>query len=146
VTRSDGGWHEPLETEAPPPSSSDRAFGLVFFAVCVVAAAAAALHGRRSVVGWSIVAVAVLAIAVFAFPVLGPLNRAWHSLALRLSKIVTPLVMGLLFFAVLTPIGIVMRWAGSNPLRLGFDRDGPSYWLDRNKPETDRPSSMTRQF
>jgi hypothetical protein len=146
VSGSDGSWHEPLETEAPPPGSSDRSFGLVFFAVCAVAAAAAALHGRRSALGWSIAALAILAIAVFAFPLLGPLNRAWHGLALRLSKIVTPLVMGLLFFAVLTPIGTVMRWAGSDPLHLGFDRDGPSYWLGRTKPETDRPTSMTRQF
>jgi hypothetical protein len=88
---------------------------------------------------------AFLAIAVFAAPLLGPLNRAWRRLALLLSKIMTPLVMGLLFFVVLTPIGIVMRLAGNDPLRLRFERDRPSYWLDRPAP-TERQYSMTRQF
>lgn len=146
MSRSDGSWHESLETEAPPPGSSDRAFALVFFAVCAAAAAVAALHGRRSALGWSILALALLAIAVFAAPLLGPLNRAWRRLALQLSKIVTPLVMGLLFFVVLTPIGVVMRLLGNDPLRLRFDRGRPSYWLDRAAAPTDRPTTMTRQF
>jgi hypothetical protein len=118
----------------------------VFFSVFAAVAVVAAWKGKPSALAWSIVAVAFLALAVFAYPLLGPLNRAWQGLALRLSKIVTPLVMGVLFFAVLTPTGILMRLFGNDPLRLRFDRDLPGYWVDRTQVPGDRPNSMTRQF
>lgn len=62
-----------------------------------------------------------------------------------LSKIMTPLIMGFVFFVVVTPIGVMMRLAGNDPLRLRLQPDRPSYWLDRAAP-TERPTSMTRQF
>lgn len=60
-------------------------------------------------------------------------------------KIVTPLIMGLLFFAVLTPIGMVLRLVGKDPLRLCFDRAESSYWIARPAPG-ERQASMTRQW
>ncbi len=86
-----------------------------------------------------------LAAALFAPALLGPLNRGWRRLGLLLSKVTTPIVMGLLFFAVLTPVGAIMRATGKDPLRLRFDRGLPSYWLARASP-ADRQTSMTRQF
>ncbi len=142
---SDAGWHESLESEEAPPGTSDRGFGLLFFGGCAALAVLAAWEGRRSAFWWSILAAAFLAIAIFAAPLLGPLNRGWRRLAMLLSKIMTPLIMGFVFFVVVTPIGVMMRLAGNDPLRLRLQPDRPSYWLDRAAP-TERPTSMTRQF
>lgn len=142
---SDGNWRENLHSEDPPTGSSDRAFGLLFSALAGALAAVAAWEGRRSALGWAIGAAGLVAIALFAPALLGPLNRAWRWLSLRLSRISTPVVMGFLFFAVITPIGIIMRLAGNDPLRLRFERDIPSYWLARAS-LGDRQTSMTRQF
>ena len=61
-----------------------------------------------------------------------------------LHKIVTPLVMAVLFFAIIMPIGLILRAIGKDLLRLKIDPKTSSYWIDRDVDET--PSSMTRQF
>ena len=76
---------------------------------------------------------------------LGPLNRAWRWFSLQLFKVVSPIMMGAVFFAVLTPIAIVMRWANKDPLRLRFESEKPTYWLPRTS-VGERQSSMTDQF
>jgi hypothetical protein len=145
VTGSDGNWHENLHDDDVATSSSDRAFGLLFSAMAGVVAVLSAWHGRRSAVGWAIVAAGFLSVALLAPPLLGPLNRTWRWLALQLSKFTTPLIMGMLFFVVIAPIGVVMRLAGKDPLRLRFEPESPSYWLARAS-QGDRQTSMTRQF
>lgn len=145
MTGSDGNWHETLHDEDAATGSSDRAFGLLFAAIAGVLAALSAWQGRRSALGWAIVAAVFLAVTLLAPPLLGPLNRAWRRLALLLSKLTTPLIMGLLFFVVIAPIGVIMRLAGKDPLRLRFERESSSYWLARSS-QGDRQTSMTRQF
>jgi hypothetical protein len=145
VTGFDGNWHESLNSESPPPSSSDRSFGFLFAAVCAVIAAFAIWEGRHSALWWSIAALVFCVVALLAAPVLGPLNRAWRRWSLHLFKIVSPIIMGIVFFAVLTPIAIMMRCAGRDPLRLRFEPAKPSYWLDRTSP-SERQTSMTDQF
>lgn len=76
---------------------------------------------------------------------LGPFSRAWQWLSLRLSRILGRVVMGVLFFGVLTPAAIMMRWAGKDVLRLRFDPETASYWIPRPS-GPDRQTSMTRQF
>jgi hypothetical protein len=145
VTGSDGNWHESLLSEGPPPSSSDRSFGLLFTGVCAAIAALGVWEGRRSALWWSLAALAFCLTALFAAPLLGPLNRAWRWLSLQLFKIVNPIIMGVVFFAVLTPIAIIMRWARRDPLQLRFDRAKPSYWLARTA-VGERQTSMRDQF
>ena len=145
MTGSDGNWHETLHDEDAATGSSDRAFGLLFAAIAGVLAALSAWQGRRSALGWAIVAAGFLAVTLLAPPLLGPLNRAWRRLALLLSKLTTPLIMGLLFFVVIAPVGVTMRLAGKDPLRLRFERESSSYWLARSL-HGDRQTSMTRQF
>jgi hypothetical protein len=102
-------------------------------------------EGRYSAAWWSTAALVFLAIALFAAPLLGPLNRAWRWLSLQLFKIVNPIIMSILFFGVLTPVGIIMRIAGKDPLRLRFEPDRPSYWLARSS-VAEQQTSMTEQF
>ena len=63
-----------------------------------------------------------------------------------LSKVLGRIVMAILFFAVVTPVGLVMRTAGRDPLRRRLDREASSYWLARGTARDDRQTSMTRQF
>lgn len=142
---SERNWHESLNSEGPPPGSSDRAFGLLLAALCGAIALVATWEGKYSAPWWSTAAVVFLAIALLAAPLLGPLNRAWRWFSLRLFEILNPIIMGILFFGVLTPVGIIMRIAGKDPLRLRFEPDKPSYWLLRSS-VAEQQTSMTEQF
>jgi hypothetical protein len=66
-------------------------------------------------------------VALFATPLLGPFNRGWRWISLQLERIVNPIVMSIVFFGVLTPFGIVMRWAGKDPLGRRYEPEKPNY-------------------
>jgi hypothetical protein len=74
---------------------------------------------------------------------LGPVLRAWMRFSLVLSRVTTPIFMGVVFFLVITPIGLVMRALGRNPLTRREDRGG--FWVSR--PDgPGRRSDLNRQF
>jgi len=86
-------------------------------------------------------AVALIAGALIVPGSLGPVNRAWMGFALVLSRITTPVFMGLVFFLVIAPIGLLMRLFGRNPIRHSAVKE--SYWAVRS----DSPrGGMTNQF
>lgn len=72
---------------------------------------------------------------------LARLNRLWTKLGLALGKVIGPLIMGLIFFVVVTPLGLIRRLTGGDPLRLKRDQKASSYWIARSE-----PSSMKDQF
>jgi hypothetical protein len=76
---------------------------------------------------------------------LRPLNRAWMLLGLVLYKIVNPIVMALLFFSTMTPVGALMRACGKDPLRLRRDPAAASYWIAREPPGP-AAETMRNQF
>lgn len=63
--------------------------------------------------------------------VLAPLNKLWFLFGLLLHKVMTPLIMGLLFYGLITPVGLLMRLSGKDPMRLRSEPDAGSYWIDR---------------
>jgi hypothetical protein len=86
-----------------------------------------------------------LLFALFLPNLLMPLNWLWTKLGLLLHKIVSPIVLGLLFYVVFTPIGVVMRLLGSDLLRLRIDKGATSYWIERT-PAGPEPTSLEDQF
>jgi hypothetical protein len=66
-------------------------------------------------------------------------------LGLLMAKVVSPIALGILFYLVFMPVGLVMRLSGKDPLRLKFDPAAKSYWIDREPPGPP-PNSMTNQF
>jgi hypothetical protein len=113
---------------------SDRAFGLVFAAFFALIGLWP-LIGGEGVRGWAIgLALAFLLVALSRPALLNPLNRGWFLFGLLLHRIVNPLVMGLLFFGTVMPIGLLMRLFGKDPLRLKFDSTAESYWITRDPP------------
>jgi hypothetical protein len=85
----------------------------------------------------------LLFLAGLAIPAqLGPVYRAWMGLALAISKVTTPIVMGAIFFLVLTPSGLIARLLGHRPLE--HERGSATYW--KNRPEGSRRGEMNHQF
>ncbi len=85
----------------------------------------------------------LLMVAALAIPTrLGPLQRGWMALAHAISRVTTPIVLGVIYFLLLTPIGLLMRATGSDPLRL--PPEGPSRWWVRR--EEEQRSRLERQF
>jgi hypothetical protein len=84
-------------------------------------------------------------LAQFFSDVLAPANRIWTKLGWLLAKVVNPIVMGLIFFVIFTPIAVLLRARGKDLLRLKFDRNASSYWINRDPPGP-APESMKEQF
>ncbi len=115
-------------------------------------AAAAAVLGclpllRAASPHWWLLAVAVVfAVLSLAAPrVLFPLNYAWFRFGLLLHRVISPLVIGAVFFLCVTPIGVIMRMLGKDVLSLHRRDDLASYWIARDPPGPD-PGTMTNQF
>lgn len=137
--------HESFSRDESIEGSSNRAFGLVFAAVFLIVALLPLLSGE-AVRWWSAAVAAVFgALAVLAAPVLGPLNKLWTRLGVLLHRIVNPVVLGIMFFIVVTPTGLLMRIAGKDPLRLKRDSAVSTYWIERDPPGP-RPDSFRDQF
>lgn len=146
MSKSSGtGFHEDLAREEKIEGSSDRSFGLVFTVVFVLVGLWPVFFGGAARY-WALGIAAVFLIASFARPaLLAPLNRIWTKFGLLLSRVVNPIVMGLLFYSTITPIGLVMRLFGKDPLRLRFEPEAASYWIEREPPGPP-PESMKNQF
>ena len=137
--------HEDLNREEHIEGSSDRSFGLVFSVVFLIIAAWPLLAGH-GVRWWAVAVAAAFAAIALALPALLAVpNRLWMKFGLLLGKIVSPIALGILFYGAITPLGVVMRWAGKDPLRLKLDAQAKSYWIDRDPPGPP-PASMTNQF
>ena len=137
--------HEDLSRDQEIEGSSDRSFGLVFTAV-ILLIAIWPLFYRESPRWWAVALATVFAIiATWKPALLAGLNRLWLKLGLLLGKIVSPIALGILFYGVVAPIGLVMRLTGKDPLRLKLDSGANSYWILR-KPPGPPPDSMTNQF
>lgn len=124
-----GASHDEIET------SSDRSFGIVF---AVVFALLAAYLAWRSSRWWAVslgASAVFLALALSRPHLLAPLNRLWTKFGLLLGAIVAPIVMGVIYIAVFTPMGLIARLIGKDFLRLRRDPAAPTYWLPRQDQE-----------
>ena len=121
--------------------SSNRSFGLVFFVLFLVIGLWPLINDNEIKI-WSIViSVVFLVLGLLNSKLLLPLNKLWFKFGLLLGKIISPLVMGIIFFLVVTPIGYLMRMLKKDLLNLKFN-DEKSYWIEKNEPK----SKMKNQF
>jgi hypothetical protein len=137
--------HESYTRDEQVDGSSDRSFGLVFAAFFALVGLLPLLLGRSPRI-WALGAAGVFLVAALVFPsVLAPLNRLWLKLGLLLHRIVSPIALGIMFFLVITPMGLVMRAMGKDFLRLRLDPAAESYWIPREPPGP-APESLKNQF
>ena len=121
--------------------SSNRSFGIVFFIVfSLIALYPLTYSGEIRI--WSVViSLIFLVLGLLNSKILAPLNKLWFKFGIFLSKIISPLIIGIIFFLIVTPIGLVMRLFGKDILNLKYNRK-QSYWIEKNGPK----SKMKNQF
>jgi hypothetical protein len=136
--------HERLVGRDDVRIGSERGFGLAIAAVLALVGTIRWWHDADPTV--VLVAAAALALLAWLWPRgLRPLNRLWFRFGLVLHAVTTPVILGLMFFTTITPIGWLMRAVGKRPLGLGFDRAAASYWIHRQPPGPE-PGSLPNQF
>lgn len=140
-----GGAHESVHEEPRAEGSSDRSFGLVMAVAFAVVGIWPLLGGERPRAWALVVSVTFLACALIRPRWLAPLNRLWTRFSFLLARVTNPLVMGAIFFLVVTPLGLAMRLTGRRPLELDFDPRRSSYWKAKLPPGPP-PETMRRQF
>jgi saxitoxin biosynthesis operon SxtJ-like protein len=137
--------HESYDRRQDVQGSSNRSFGLVFAAVFAAIGLLPLIHGGAVRI-WALAVAALFLATAFLFPsALGALNRLWLKFGLLLHKIVSPVVLGIMFFLVITPIGMYLRARGKDPLRLKPNKQSKSYWIERVPPGP-APESIKDQF
>lgn len=113
---------------------SNRSFGWLFSAIFTLAGMNTLLR-EGSAYPWMFALAAVTAVITAFRPVwLAPFNRAWMSFAALLQRVVSPLMLAVVFFAVFTPVGIAMRAAGRDAMKRRFEPDAKTYWVKREPP------------
>jgi hypothetical protein len=125
--------------------SSDRTFGLVISAFFLVAGVWPLVHGRPVRFWMVAVSGAFLVSALIYAQLLHPLNRAWTALAILMHRLISPVALGVLFYVVVTPIALCMRWFKRDALHLRADPSAATYWVPREPPGP-TPESMLHQF
>ena len=138
--------HERIERSEEVTGGSDRSFGLVFAGFFLVLTLLKLWRGWTHA-GWVYLGLAAVfaALALTAPALLAPLNRVWLKFGLLLHRVITPIIMGLLFFAVITPMAVLIRALGKDLLRLKPEAGATSYWIQRTPPGP-APESMKHQF
>lgn len=137
--------HEDFKHDDDVKMGSERGFGLVFAVVFAIIGAWPLLDSVEPR-WWAFAIAALFVIAAYIAPaLLRPLNVLWFKFGLLLYKVVNPIVMGLLYYVTVVPIGLLMRAVGKDPLNRAFQPDAKSYWIVRDPPGPE-PESMKNQF
>ena len=121
--------------------SSNRSFGIVFFIVFLLIALYPLLKDNDLRIWSLVISFIFLILGLINSKILTPLNRLWFKFGLLLGKFISPLIMGIIFFVVVTPIGIIMRLLKKDLLNLKYNKK-KTYWIEKNGPK----SKMKNQF
>ena len=120
---------------------SNKSFGIVFFIVFLLIAFYPLIN-QENIRIWSlVVSLVFLILGLKNSNILSPLNKIWFKFGILLGKIVSPIVMGVIYFLVVTPTGLLMRLFGKDILNLKFNNE-KSYWIEKKEPK----SKMKNQF
>jgi hypothetical protein len=136
--------HESLQAHRMAKLGSNRAFGFVFAGFFTLVSLWPLFHHEPLRLWALAIALVFLGLGLFAAEWLAPLNRLWFKLGLALNVVMSPLILGLLYFVIVVPFAQVSRWRGHDPLRLKH-ADAASYWVTRD-PAGPRVGAMTKQF
>ena len=123
-------------------AGTERGFGLIFSAVFVIIGLYPVLQGQDIRLWALIIALIFLFFGIFLPKALIVPNKLWFKFGILLGAIVSPIIMGIIFFLVVTPTGIIMRLFGKDLLRQKLYKSKKSYWI-KNKNSLD---SMKNQF
>ena len=120
---------------------SNKSFGIVFFFVFLLIGLYPLTYSEEVRVFSIIISLFFLVTGLLNSKILTPLNKLWFKFGIFLGKIISPLIMGIIFFLVVTPTGLIMRLLGKDVLNLKYNKN-KSYWIEKNEPK----SKMKNQF
>ena len=120
---------------------SNRSFGIVFFIVFLIIATYPLINGDELRLWSLITSIVFLFLGLVNSKMLNPLNKLWFKFGIFLGKIISPIVMGVIFFLVVIPIGLLMRLLKKDLLNLKFNNNS-TYWIEKTEPK----SKMKNQF
>ena len=121
--------------------SSNRSFGIVFFIVFLLISIYPLINQGELRIWSLLISLLFLILGIINSKVLSPLNKVWFKFGIFLGKIISPIVMGIIFFLVVTPIAFLMRILKKDLLNLKYNKNS-SYWIEK----TDPKSIMKNQF
>ena len=121
--------------------ASNRSFGLLFFFVFLIITFWPLLNSEAIRLWALIISLTFLFLGILNSKILSPLNKGWIKFGELLGKIIAPIVMFLVFFIILTPIGMLLKLFGKDLLKIKKNKLIKSYWINRKN-----ITSMDRQF
>lgn len=121
--------------------SSNKSFGVVFFIVFIIIGFWPLLDNETYRLWAIFLSLIFLILGLINSKLLTPINILWLKFGILLGKIVSPLIMGIIFFAIVTPIAIIMKLLKKDVLNLKFNKNN-SYWIEKDK----HKSKMKNQF
>ena len=121
--------------------SSNRSFGIVFFIVFLLIALYPLTYSGEIRIWSAIISLVILVLGLLNSKILSPLNKLWFKFGIFLGKFVSPIVMSLIFFLVITPTGLIMKVIGKNLLNLK-NENKKTYWINKDNSN----NSMKNQF
>ena len=122
--------------------SSNKSFGLLFFVVFLILALWPLKNGSNINLYFIIVSETFLVLGLINSKLLSPLNKSWIKLGEILGMVIAPIVMALVYFAILTPVSLIVRIFGKDLLGLKFLKVKETYWIKRKK----NIGTMKKQF
>ena len=120
---------------------SNKSFGIVFSIVFLIIAIYPLINNDELRIWSLIIAIIFLVLGLINSKILTPLNKLWFKFGILLGRIVSPIIMGLIFFMVVTPIALIMRIIGKDLLNLKFNKD-KSYWIEKTGPKLNEESIL----
>ena len=131
-----------LKVDNYSKTSSNRSFGIVFFVVFLLIALYPITYSEDIRIWSLIISFNFIILGLLNSKILTPLNKLWFKFGVILGKIISPIIMGIIFFLVVTPIGLIMRVLRKDLLRLKYNKKDNTYWIEKNGPK----SKMKNQF
>ena len=120
---------------------SNRSFGIVFFVVFLIISIYPMLNTENIRIWSLIISFIFLVLGLLNSKLLNPLNKIWFKFGLLLGKIISPIIMGVIFFFVVTPVALLMKLLQKDLLNLKFNKN-KTYWIEKSGPK----SNMKNQF
>ena len=114
---------------------TNKNFGLTFFIVFLIISLWPLMHNEQIRVWSLLIAFIFLILGMLNSKILTPLNTTWFKFGLFLGKIISPIVMGIIFFLIVTPISIIMKIFGKDLLNLKYNNQ-KSYWVEKTGPKS----------
>tara|TARA_B100000123_G_scaffold124265_1_gene91769 strand:- start:988 stop:1377 length:390 start_codon:yes stop_codon:yes gene_type:complete len=120
---------------------SNKSFGIVFFIVFFLISLYP-LTNQENIRVWSlIIALIFLILGLLNSKILNPFNKLWFKFGMILGRIISPIIMSIIFFLVVTPIALIMKLLKKDLLNLKFNKTN-TYWIEKSGPK----SKMKNQF